>query len=91
MDRMSLREQTAALARLEEEILASEVEPQELIDEYNKRLEALRSEGFPDFVIQATIDRLAEEKLTGKFNTRKSNLCGGCYTYRSNNGTCLCD
>ena len=51
MDRMSLREQTAALARLEEEILASEVEPQELIDEYNKRLEALRSEGLPDFVI----------------------------------------
>lgn len=38
-----------------------------------------------------TIDRLAEEELTGKFNTHKSNLCGGCYTYRSNNGTCLCD
>lgn len=43
------------------------------------------------FVSQATIDRLAEEELTGKFNTHKSNLCGGCYTYRSNNGTCLCD
>jgi hypothetical protein len=36
------------------------------------------------------LDKIADEKLKGGFVTKKSNLCTGCYTYRSVNGTCGC-
>jgi hypothetical protein len=36
------------------------------------------------------LDKIAEERLTGRFNVRKSNLCPGCGEYRSVNGTCSC-
>ena len=41
----------------------------------------------PGFVL----DREAEQKLTGGFNTRRSNRCGTCFTARSANGKCSCD
>jgi len=36
------------------------------------------------------LDKLAEEKLKGGYNTRKDNLCTGCYQYKSVNGSCGC-
>lgn len=39
---------------------------------------------------QYVLDRLAEEKLTGKFNVSPSNICGSCFTARSHNGSCFC-
>ena len=36
------------------------------------------------------LDRIADEKLTGRFNVRKDNLCPDCKEYRSVNGTCSC-
>jgi hypothetical protein len=36
------------------------------------------------------LDKLAEEKLTGGFNTRRSNQCETCFTAKSVNGTCNC-
>lgn len=36
------------------------------------------------------LDRLAEESITGKFDTSPSNICGTCFTARSGNGECFC-
>jgi|tagenome__1003787_1003787.scaffolds.fasta_scaffold20807837_3 hypothetical protein len=36
------------------------------------------------------LDRVAEQKLSGGFNLRKSNLCDRCWTYKSTNGKCGC-
>lgn len=36
------------------------------------------------------IDKLAEQKLTGGFNTRRSNICTKCFVARSANGSCNC-
>jgi hypothetical protein len=44
----------------------------------------------PNMPPQWVLDELAERKLTGGFNVRPSNLCYGCRTYRSVNGTCGC-
>lgn len=35
-------------------------------------------------------DDEAELKLTGGFDTRKSNICPRCFTTRSQNGSCGC-
>ena len=40
---------------------------------------------------QAVLDRIADETISGKFNTKRKNLCGGCFQYKSFNGTCGCD
>lgn len=37
------------------------------------------------------LDKMAEEKLTGKYNVRRSNKCSTCNTFRSVNGSCMCD
>lgn len=42
------------------------------------------------YISQEKLDELAEEKLTGKYNTEQDNLCNICFTYKSNNGTCNC-
>lgn len=39
---------------------------------------------------QWLLDKLAEEQLTGKFNTAKANKCPVCNTYRSAQGGCWC-
>ena len=39
---------------------------------------------------QYVLDRLAEEKITGKYDVSASNICGSCFTARSSNGTCFC-
>jgi NADH:ubiquinone oxidoreductase subunit len=39
---------------------------------------------------QWVLDRIAEERITGKYNVRKSNLYDECHEYRSVNGTCGC-
>jgi hypothetical protein len=39
---------------------------------------------------EAELDRVAEQKLTGGYKVRKSNLCDKCFTYKSTNGTCNC-
>jgi hypothetical protein len=36
------------------------------------------------------LDRIADEKLTGRFNVKRSNLCPECFQFRSANGTCAC-
>lgn len=36
------------------------------------------------------MDKIAEEKLTGGYDTRKKNLCPNCFTYKSVNGSCGC-
>ena len=36
------------------------------------------------------LDRIADEKRTGGYNTKRSNLCEGCFTYKSDNGACMC-
>lgn len=37
------------------------------------------------------LDLMAEEKITGRFNTAPSNLCTGCKMFRSSNGVgCWC-
>lgn len=38
----------------------------------------------------ATLDRLADLRLSGGFNTRKSNICQTCFCARSVNGSCGC-
>ena len=38
---------------------------------------------------QWVLDRIAEESITGKYDT--SNVCGSCFQARSVNGTCGCD
>lgn len=40
---------------------------------------------------QWVLDKIADEKITGKYNTKRTNLCGTCNTYKSVSGTCLCD
>jgi hypothetical protein len=40
---------------------------------------------------QFVLDRIAEESITGKYDTSASNLCGLCFQARSVNGTCACD
>jgi hypothetical protein len=39
---------------------------------------------------QFVLDRIADEKLTGRFNIRKSNICQECYVAKSVNKTCNC-
>jgi hypothetical protein len=41
-------------------------------------------------IILAMADKQADLKLSGGYNTRKSNICGKCYTAKSVNGTCNC-
>lgn len=36
------------------------------------------------------MDKLAEEKRTGGYNVKRSNLCPNCFTYKSTNGACNC-
>jgi len=36
------------------------------------------------------LDKIAEEKLYGGYDTSKSNFCNGCFTYKSVNNTCNC-
>jgi hypothetical protein len=43
------------------------------------------------FVSQETIDKAAELKLTGGFVTKRKNKCNECHTFKSANGSCLCD
>jgi hypothetical protein len=37
------------------------------------------------------LDKLAEEKLTGGFDTGRGNICPRCYMARCSNGSCNCD
>lgn len=37
------------------------------------------------------LDRLAEETITGKFDTSPANICGDCFQVRSVNGECGCE
>lgn len=39
----------------------------------------------------AVLDAMAEQKLTGGFDTKRRNLCVRCNQYKSANGTCACD
>lgn len=36
------------------------------------------------------IEKQFMDKLTGKFNIKKSNKCTDCNTFKSSNGSCLC-
>ena len=36
------------------------------------------------------VDRIADRKFDGGFNTSKNNLCPECHTYKSKNGSCFC-
>jgi hypothetical protein len=36
------------------------------------------------------LDKIADQKLTGGFNVRRSNQCPNCFEVRSANGTCSC-
>lgn len=36
------------------------------------------------------LDKLAEESITGKYRTHRSNLCPDCFTFRSVGGACQC-
>jgi hypothetical protein len=36
------------------------------------------------------MDRIADEKLTGKYNVSRKNRCDQCWTYKSTNGACNC-
>ena len=40
---------------------------------------------------QWVLDRLADEKFTGKFDVSRSNMCQTCFCAKSVNGTCFCD
>lgn len=40
---------------------------------------------------QDVLDREAELKFTGGYDTSPSNICTGCFTAKSCNGTCSCD
>ena len=39
---------------------------------------------------QFVLDKIADEAFTGKFNTKRKNLCNTCYEFKSSNGTCSC-
>lgn len=36
------------------------------------------------------MDKWAEEKLTGGYNVKRSNICDRCWMAKSANGTCSC-
>jgi hypothetical protein len=36
------------------------------------------------------LDKIADEKLTGNFNVRRSNQCRTCFQVKSSNGSCGC-
>lgn len=36
------------------------------------------------------LDKLADEKLSGGYNTKRSNVCVSCFVARSSNDTCMC-
>lgn len=36
------------------------------------------------------IEKQFMDKLTGRYNIKKSNLCERCFEYKSANGTCSC-
>lgn len=40
---------------------------------------------------QWLLDKIADEKLSGGFVTKRRNLCPTCHQYRSRNGMCGCD
>lgn len=44
----------------------------------------------PFSLLAPLLDKEADRKLSGGFNTRKSNLCETCHEYKSVNGTCGC-
>ncbi len=39
---------------------------------------------------QDLLDRTADEKMTGNWNVRKSNICTECFETKSVNGSCSC-
>lgn len=39
---------------------------------------------------QWVLDKIAEEKFTGGFDVTPKNICAGCFTAKSANGTCFC-
>jgi hypothetical protein len=44
--------------------------------------------GFPS---QATLDKIADQTITGGFKIARSNMCPGCFTARPVNGLCGCE
>jgi hypothetical protein len=42
--------------------------------------------GIPSYLL----DKAADEKLTGGFNTKRNNICAECFQARSTNGKCGC-
>lgn len=36
------------------------------------------------------LDKIAEEKLTGGYDVRRSNVCTDCFVAKSKNGSCNC-
>ncbi len=39
---------------------------------------------------QATLDKIAEQQLTGGYKIHKTGQCGSCFQVKSINGTCAC-
>jgi hypothetical protein len=42
------------------------------------------------FIDEATLEKIAHQRLTGGFDIRKKNRCSTCNTFKSKNGECLC-
>lgn len=67
--------------------------PRQLVREHGFALQAYNrehSDGVrkpPNWVL----DKIADEAITGKYNTKRSNLCQGCNTFKSVSGTCMCE
>jgi hypothetical protein len=40
---------------------------------------------------QWVLDKIAEETITGRFNTKRDNRCPTCFMCRSANGSCNCE
>ncbi len=40
---------------------------------------------------EAILEKIAHQKLTLGYNIKKNNRCDKCYTFKSNNGVCMCD
>jgi hypothetical protein len=60
--------------------------PQQQMSYESCECDAASKKNIPFFLI----DKIADEKLTGRYNTKKSNLCDSCFTYKSKNGSCNC-
>lgn len=52
----------------------------------NARSETARPAPLPGWML----DRIAEQKLTGGYDTKPSNICDRCHLARSRNGSCGC-